>query len=258
MSEAPTAGLDRSPEETFRAARRALRAERRKLVDEQQAFERFADRVAALEPDRTRDQPRLVVDRVRDGGVERVREAYTETVASVPHYREEYGEPPIRHMARECNEELAAAVACGSGLSPQLQRSLAGTAREAASARDVVLDVLDEEAAALDRGAERVHDLVDELVALRDQPLERAEFDSLRETRERLEALDDRCEALTAARQETLRSHSRTDPLDVEDVGVYCYADCESIHPLLSQFAAVAEQVEATRRVVDRRLIEAR
>lgn len=258
MSEVGTAGLERSPVEAFDEARQALRAERRKLVDEQQAFEQFADRVGGLEPTRQPDRsPRSVPPRGRPG-LERVHAAYRETVMSVPHYREDYDESLAENLAGECDEALAVAVADGTHLSPWLQRSLVAAAREAGRARGEVLETIDEERAALDRGAERVRELVAELVALREQPLERAEFNCLRETRERLDAMAERCETLTTARQETLRSYNRANPLDLEHFGHYCYGDCESIHPIISLVADVAEQVDRTRQVVDRRLTEVR
>jgi len=258
MSDAPLAGLDRPPAETFAAARRALRTERRKLVDEQQAFEQFADRVGQLEPDRPSGHPRLLVNGRRDAGIERVRTAYRETVTSVPHYREDYGESLHRNVASELGEDIAAAVTNGASFSPGLQRSLVGASRETVRARGLVIDTIDEEATALDRGADRVLDLLDELATLRERPLERAGFDALRRTRERLDDLEERCESLTASRQETFRSHNRTAPLDVEDFGGYLYDDCASIHPVLSRLAALADAVDRTRRVVDRRLTEAR
>lgn len=257
MSESHAADLGRPMEETFADARRALQAERRALVDEQQAFETFANRVGDLAPDAGPGDHATSLDHHRGSALERVRDAYRETVMSVPHYPAEYGESLSSHVEGECSEAVAAAMTDGSRLSAHVQRSLVGAAREAIRCRGVVVDTLDEEARALDRGEDRTGELVEELSSLRAEPVEHAEFDSLRETRERLDAIADRCRSLAIARQETLQSYGRTTPLDVEDFGDYVYGDCEHVHPILSQFAGVAEQVEWTRRGVDRRLAQA-
>ncbi len=245
------------PTDTLQAAQQALRRERRQLEDERHAFEQFLGRVRALEPNQSRSGPAGPAPLAprRRTGLERVRDAYTETVMCVPHYHEEYDEAYAEHLAGELGEELAAAVTKGSQLHPSLKRSLVDAARQAVGVRESVIELLDDEADTLERAKRDLSELLDELASLLDQPLDHLEFNALRLTRERLQRLRTQCDDLAARRQDVLRRRRQTGLIDLEDFGLYLYDECPSTYPLLSVIADVGRLIDRTLARIDRSLL---
>jgi hypothetical protein len=228
-------------------AQTAVRRERRRMSDEHQAFEQFAERVRRLDARTPREVGGQTVINRQSTGLRAVRDAYTETVMSAPHYREEYDETYAVSVASELGEELAAAVTTATRLHPQMKQQLIEASEQALHARERLVEILDEEAAALESTAAELADLRADVESLLDQPLDDAEFDALRTTRDRLRAVKDRCEELADERQATLRRQRRSLPVEFDDLGQYLYEGCDRTCPLLSALADL-------RRAVDRHL----
>ena len=242
--------------DALESARLTLDRERRQFTDELGALESFADRVRSLSVSQPPSaDPAPLVGHTR--GLERVRDAYVETVMSVPHFQAVYDEPADESLREELGEELAAAITGGSALHPQLKRSLLGAIRQSIRSREVVLTHLEEEADALARAERTLTGLLEEVASVLAQPLDQLEFNALRLSRERLEELRRRCDELAVGRQDQLRRR-RISLLDIDEYGRYLYRDCESPFPVLSTIAAVGDLLEDAIRRVDARLARAR
>ena len=243
--------------DSFEDARLAIRAERRELIDERQAFEAFLARVNGLDVHQPqRMQPTVLATASRE--LDYVVDAYAETVATVPHYTDVYDEPVLEHFAGELGAELAAAVTSGSEFHPELKRLLLEGSRQAITARERVLELLEAEAAELDRAERALTAVLEELESLLAQPLEQLEFNALRLTRVRLTRLETDCNALAASRQSWIQNRQRTTIVDHDDLGHYFYGECEHTYPVLATIAEIGESIERTRRRLDRRLSRAR
>lgn len=243
-----------------RCATATLAAERERTVAERDAFTAFEKRVSRLEPrplDPASSGPPLSISQPQGGSLlERVREAYRETVMRVDHYDEEYGEPLSVNLAAEFGEEVGAAVCGGGAFTSPVKAAVCNAARDAVDRRSVFVDVLDEERAALEgaardlRGIGAVVERIDRTTI--------GSFGSLRETRERLCEIEQRCEDLVADRQTTLRTPRVGGRWDAEEsLNEYLYAELNVTYPVLADAADAADAVREQRRRIERALARA-
>ncbi len=243
--------------ENLDEAAHAIRRERRRLVDERRAFEEFAKRVRGFDAERPQPTGDRTLLHRQSGGLDAVRDAYEETVMSVPHYRDEYGEPYAVNVAGELSRELAAALESDGQFHSPLKRKLLQATGQAIASRERLIGVVDAEAEALESTGDDVAALAGDVASLGDQPLANLEFNALRLTRERLRDVRDRCDDLAADRQSTLQDRRRTLPVEIDDLGEYLYADCETTYPLLGAFADLRRRIDCLLRELDRRLARA-
>jgi hypothetical protein len=151
--------------EPIRRAAERTREEREELAAEAEALDAFDARLDGIgvEAPPTPTDTRLRHASRAGGGltgpsaaVTRVREAYRETVMSVPHYDRIYGESLAENLAAELGPTLAAMLdGDGPGtFTPERREALRSAVRSVAHQRRELVDVLDREAVSLDRAAE--------------------------------------------------------------------------------------------------------
>lgn len=263
-------------------ARSYCREERRRVADERDAFEEFADRVAGLSPtDATGPQNagnggrstdgapanaggaiRMQTGRSADGSLdpdlERVVDAYRETVTAVPHYEEEYDDTVAESLAEELGYDTAVATVSGKALSSGLQSALVTRSRRARVNRVELIDAIDEELAALDGAETRLstidrerRNLLDHLEGVSRE----VTFDAAIDVWNRLSQLEERCDDAVESRQDQLRGP----PMETGDgppLYEYLYNSLlETSYPVLAQFTQLADQLRVDRRRVERRLL---
>jgi hypothetical protein len=139
----------------------ASQRERARVLAERDAFEAFADRVAALDSAPAESATSSfdgssvavrTVDRAAPAGdvrLRRVLSAYRDTVMSVPHYREEYDETIAESLAAELGPDTAVALASNGTLCAGSKSALVSRGRRAAEARSSLADAIGEEIDAL-------------------------------------------------------------------------------------------------------------
>lgn len=242
------------PLETLDGGSWAVRKERRELADETKAFEAFLERVKALDSDPVSAQsPPVLVGRPRPVSG-RLRDAYTETVMSVPHFQAVYGESYQESLTRELNEELAVALATTDRFSPQLQRTLTDCVEEAIAARRSLIEFLEGELADIDATRDELEAIVRKLKSILEQPLDRAGFHVLKSSRERLGALEEDCGRLHRERQATIQREHSVAVAGIDDTAGYLYRPCNTNHPVLAAITRVCAEIESGYRMIDRRL----
>ena len=209
-------------------AEELVEAERTEVEAERRAFVRFADRVGGIEPvsgapaGRTRplteSEPRRV---------ERVRGAFRETVMSVDHYEEVYGESLVEHAAAELSANVATGFRRDSGtrFTGFYKSTLVSAVEQAVGWRERLRDQLDEELSSLEECRAELVDVLD-----------RCDGPGAGNGREAVEAdLDE-----LAERRQTLVQ--RRDPLsgtDGHELCRYVYADAGWTYPVLTAVARV-------------------
>jgi hypothetical protein len=240
-------------------ARAEVAEERSRTATEQEAFERFARRVARLDPSRPAAAQVAPADGViatatvsthsaTDRGLEAVREAYEETVMAVPHYEEEYAEPMARHIREEFGEEVATAVSGSGQLTPELKQVLVERAREAALERDQLMRRLNREAESLEAADDQFSTMTADLDEAEDSPLEEQGFEQLVDEWNRLGELESRLSRLLGERQETLESNGISTPGGgQQSLYEYLYADLDTAFPILVDGAVLADRVKTAR-----------
>lgn len=242
-------------EDPLEEAMASLTLERRRLDDEYHAFKRFRQRLRELDACEPNTGGRTPLVRERTVGLAQIREAYSETVMTVPHFHSEYNETFEQHLAGEYGAELAAAVTQGGQLHPPLKRSLLGATTQAMTARKSLLSVIERETNVLESFEREFTRLNEEFSAVVGQPLERIEFNALSRSRERLQAVKRSCEGLLVERQQCLREHQQSAAgIDVECVCLYFYEDCERTYPVLDGIAALVERTERSIETIESHL----
>ncbi|MDZ5811331.1 hypothetical protein U4E84_08215 [Halorubrum sp. AD140] len=259
-----------------RDATEAGRRERRRVLDERDAFEEFADRVDALDPAPTGgtapafDGSMAAVRTVGGGGddvrLRRVLAAYRDTVMSLPHYREEYDETIPESLAAELGPDTATALASNGTLSAGAQTALVRRGRRAAEARSSLADAIGAELDALtrfendltgvDRRRRRLLEHLDGVTG--------NGTDAALDVWERLDELERECDAIAADRQRSLDDPPMApDPTIGVDDGrafyEYLYGPTDGPrYPVLAEVSELAERIRTDRDRVASRLANGR
>lgn len=257
-----------------RDARAECRDERRRVLDERDAFERFAERVADVDPvpAETQRGPQewakrgLNAGARPDGGdpaLRQVLSAYRDTVMALPHYRSEYDETVAESLSAELGPDTATALASNGTLSPGAQSALVRRSRRAVDARERLADAvageierLTEAESALADVDRRRRRLVGHLDGMESGPAADAAIDVWRSLGE----LERDCDDLAADRQRELDDPPMTLDETVTDGGnnafyAYLYGATDGPrHPVLAQSASLADLVREDRSRVGSRV----
>lgn len=258
----------------IRDARTECRNERRRVLDERDAFERFAERVADVDPVpvETRRGPPERVERGLnagarpDGGdaaLRRVLSAYRDTVMALPHYRSEYDETVAESLSAELGPDTTTALASDGTLSPGAQSALVRRSRRAVDAREELADAVAGEVERLTEAESALADvdrrrrrLVGHLDGMKSGPAVDAAIDVWR----RLGELERDCDDLAADRQRELDDPPMTLGETVTDEGdrafyAYLYGATDGPrYPVLAQSASLADRVREDRSRVGSRV----
>lgn len=246
-------------------ARSAVAEERSRTATEREAFRQFARQIAGVEPSAASYQLAANDGAVSatsvanhappDGRLEAVREAYRDTVMSMPHYEDDYGEPIGRHLREEFGQEVSAAVTDGDRLTPELKSVLVKRSREAAKDRDRLIHRLDDEAESLESADDELAAVLEDVREAESRPLDGLGYRQLADEWNRLGELESRLSRLLGHRQERLVGGASSGPDGGRSLRQYLYADLETAFPVLADGAVVADRVKGARSRVLRALI---
>lgn len=239
-----------------RRARESCEFERERLVAEYEAFLEFADRVLDVQVAPRPDGGRLMGDTFvgasqKDRSMERVEEAYRETVMDVPHFDDDYDESLKEHMAADLGPELAAAVADGRPLTPSVQKTIVASAQTAAEDRKVLIDQLEEELSDLDDAEGQLRSISNRFQRTDGEGLVHRTFPELETRWRRLEALEGDCADLLEERQGQLRDRAPDRGTRLQSptaVSGYLYGDLDVDFPVLSAGTRLLDRVREEKR----------
>lgn len=236
----------------IRAARSVLATERRRVVAEKDAFEAFRRRVESIvtRPSApsgpaavSTRQGGVLAAQQSEGSLSDLRSAYRETVMSVDHYEEDYGEPLAQHLATEFGRDVATAVTAGDGVSPGLQSALVAGVRDARASRDVLLDTIDDEDDRLSDAVTGLRTIESARSELANDPFRRVEFDDLTDRWTTLRSLDGRLDELLADQQARRRELS-TSETNRNAFYEYVYQDLDTDYPVLVDGVRLARHLD--------------
>lgn len=217
-------------------ADRVLEREHDETTAERDAFAAFTDRLATIDPvaPTTGNVGAIrVMDHEQPSEqTERVRTAYRETVMSVPHYDEVYGESLAENMAAEFGPEV---TACVSMTEPQAftqpyKNALQAAAAKATRERQAFVEALDREAQSI---ADARTELTELLAALNTTII--PEWQS--------KAFADRLNHIAQERQEALRTNRSLPRLDGHSFCGYLYQSEPWLYPVLTAVTRLREAV---------------
>jgi hypothetical protein len=248
-------------------ARTQVRTEREAIDAKRRAFERFRDRVAAVQPEPAPSSSRITAtggtlhqkssskDRCRT-----VRTAFDETIR--PHSVADVDgtESLLTTIRNELSESIALALA------PTTESTFSATLKEAivseASARRTEIDVLHRalvrEEAHLDDAGDVVDDVTTWITDADQTPLTDLGFEALRTRHETLAGHRDRCAELARERQAFLRQTTNENV----DVGIrhrslvpYLYGEFPVDHPVLTTVVRLDSVCAECQRAVRQHLV---
>jgi hypothetical protein len=254
-------GIDTTQrQEVFDRARACLRTERRRTIDEQEAFRVFESQVRTLEGQSRGSQADVAeVQLAASGsarGLQAVRDAYEATVMAVPHYEEEYDEPFETHVQTEFGPEIAALLCQGRVLDGQSKGAVLAAAAQAQESRSQLLDALDDEQDSFEDLTAELRSVLEELPEYHEATYADLSFGALDAYRTRLTVLEEKCSAVVDRRQATLVDQRRdlALPIDGPDVPTFVYQTLDVRYPIVATAADALDHVQSLRRDVERAL----
>lgn len=235
-----------------------LDAERRAVSREIDAFDAFLDRVGAVDPGRPAPAGGVRAMHRRSGGagLDAIRSAYEDTVMSVTHYDEEYGDTYRESVVAEFGPEIGVALTEGPRLQPHLKRAVTEKARQCRADREQFLEVLDAESESIEAVGSGVRDVRSELRDFDPDPPASRGFGALEAEWRRLDFLEGELDGLATDRQRAIirQRRSFTLPTGAPDVPSYLYQGHDDEYPLLSTCVELREQARSRKSGRERKL----
>jgi len=241
---------------TFRYVAQAqslVAEERERTTDERDAFTAFERKVSEIEATQSVPTGGSVVTMANgpsDRQLQQVRDAYRETVMSVPHYEAEYDEAIEVNMTAELGEEVATAVLDGTRFTRQIKHGLISQCNEAQRRRRELLAALKREERRLTSANEEFHDVEDALEAGMPESVRDCSFPELSDRWQQLGDVESRCrdllEEYSASRGGTRGKRS--------EFREYVYQSLPTEHPVLSDGTRLLDHITDCRRTVMRAL----
>lgn len=243
-----------------RDAREICNTERENARAEYDSFQQFEDRTSALDTGgttlSTTGATQSIAGTAHDSRLDRVRDAYRDTVMDVPHYDAEYGDSLPESMAEEFGTDVAAAVCRGDTLSPQLQRTLVARSDNAAARREELDDAIETELNALEQAASDLERLERERRNLVEHVDDARRFDAAADVWQRLGDIDARVEDVVSDRQEQLRDPPMKAHDGLPSFHEYLYDQLETTYPILAAATELVECIREDRKRMMRTLTE--
>jgi hypothetical protein len=227
-------------------ARECLRTERRRAVDEREAFRAFGGRLRGNTPagDSTAPLGRVTTTLCS------VRDAYEETVMMVPHYTEKYNEPYPQHVERELGPDVATILTRGQSFDRRHRQTVLSAVTGARDRRTRCIDRLDDEETALAEFAGELVEVAQQLDDLGGAALPELSVGALEGHYTRLGTLQAVCEEVVDRRQSALIEQRRTlqSPHPGPDIPARVYTDLDVDYPVVAAATELLERIDATQR----------
>jgi hypothetical protein len=188
--------------------------------------------------------------------LERVRNAYRDTVMSVPHYDEDYGDSLPESLAEEFGPEIATAILTSDQLTPHLRNLLIDATHHARESRHALLQGLENEHSALEAADENLTRLSADLDdVLSTQSFHAWSGKDLTNARDCLHDREAECDQLAADRQATLREQRipGTHHIDHEFTE-YLYESLPVTYPVLTDITSLVGTLRTAQHSVERAL----
>lgn len=221
--------------EPFPTATTRVEQERNEIEREREAFQEFAERTRTLPTVSQTPSASCGTTVLGDGPsdrVERLQEAYEETVMDIPHYDAVYGESIGENLLAEFGPEFASLFdpSSGVGFTEYHRDALTSATRVRIEERERFEAVLDGERASLRTAKRTLESIIDDLDSTVVDDWYREEFFT-------------RVDDLLSARQSDLGSRPTHSRLDGHDLCEYLYADEPWSYPVLTAGGRLLDSV---------------
>lgn len=232
-----------------------IQTEQKQVTAERTAFERFIKRVAALDSSKRLsgtdvrslsshqnqkgisvvNQPiQEISPQNADSGsksIESVWTAYEETVMSVSHHQDVYGESLVEDFTAELGQNLVCMLTENDVLTPQLQTAILNQGQQARKRRTDLLNQVEAEHKTLVNVRRQLRELSETTTAI-EKNLSSRPFQELVQSWERLEMMTVECETLLRERQANIQTGKKL--VSMESVQQYLYQPFQWRYPVLN------------------------
>lgn len=183
--------------------------------------------------------------------LQRVQQAYRETVMAVAHYEEDYGQSLAADLREEFTDEIAIAVTTGEQFTPHLKTAVQQHATNAQTERTQLLQDIEDEQTGLEQAKQTMGPITDALQAFDESLLVNQSFPALQDQYERFCEYEEQCTAVVEQRQQHHHETPRQWPNgEVGDLQWYLYADLPVQYPVLADGATLINQLEAAQQTI--------
>jgi soluble cytochrome b562 len=244
----------------------ALDDERDCLEAERAAFTQFRKRVAGMDvsesamPTATTKVKNAIMGTSETSTsaaqIEQVRNAYHETIMSVPHYEDDYDQSLDTDLAEEFGPELANALATTDSLTPPLHETVLTASQQATEGRTTLLSALDREADDLQQVRDTLETMHTTLTKMNQRPITAWATNKIISTYEQLVEFETQCDELAAERQAELHSRRVPRPIHAnEEFNEYLYESLPVTYPVLVDLAEFDSLLQTARQHLEQALI---
>lgn len=233
------------------ALRVSVQTERRCVIDEREAFDAFRDRVESInttDPDQTYDGPQSL-QLEHTPGLDRVRNAYKNTVMSTSNYETEYNDTYKQSVVEEFGPEVGLLLTNGVCFDQQLKKAVLDNIHYSQKKRDELLQTLEIETESIDTVEGKVRPVLDELQGFAKKCSAGQDYGVLEAEWTRLDLLSEKTDKIAHNRQKAIKRQRKVLKLtsDQPDIPTYLYHDFENKYPLLSELVDIRSQIEIYR-----------
>jgi DNA repair exonuclease SbcCD ATPase subunit len=239
-----------------------IHKEQDEIRTELAAFDTFIDEIKGITPV---EQPPALESQQSNAGFltpdgsqfEEVRQAYEQTVMSVPHYEEEYDDTITESLAEEFGSEIVTQFTTGQRFSPVIKEYVIEAAQQSQQKREYFLSTLESEHETLRTAQERLEKIDAQLECLTMVPPSDISVDKLIQHHNRLIDLEETCETVLKERQQQRldRPASVTGPrTDIADLYSYLYDSLPVTYPVLADTAELLERLQDNQRELAKEL----
>lgn len=244
----------------LKSARSELEEDQSRTASERDAFMEFGRRVSDLPAEVTEPAgipaggtaSAIGTTQGSDTAMDKVQQAYRETVMAVPHYEEEYGESLRENMTIEFGEDFAASVGAGSQFTPVVQQVLVAKTREATVERSRLIKAHRREDESLAKAEDTFSKLQSTLMRYHPDKLRQASYQTLIERWDELDSLENQCSDAVDARQRRLQTEpiDQGGPTNAPAFVEYLYGALDVDYPVLATGASFLEQIRTSRQTI--------
>lgn len=236
-------------------ARQAVFKEQQRIEAEVAAFREFQRRIQSLETEQASTAvadpmqvPTQIISDGVSGSLTEVYEAYIDTVMSLEHYEEDYGESLQVNIRNEFGPEIAQAVCQQELLTVNLKNALISATSSARTTRDNFLEELKREEETLEK-AKTTFQNIENPFMTRDEPLNECSLSTLGRMWSELDSIEESVRDLAKMRQTEIQTRRKRIPEDeLHLLCEYLYTDLPVDYPILADAATQCRQLSVLRR----------
>ncbi len=232
-----------------------VREERRRTDRERDAFSEFAATVSSLDsspPNTTTSQTRPLFVESQQTDTSEIKQAYRESIMSVPHYEEEYDETLAVNLRAEFDSKIAAAIIEGKSVTPRLQRAVIAAAVTAQKERAEFITKLKTEEDKLISARQTLSEVDEMLTSVLNHQLYGHSFDEIHEMYQQLIQGQSECRKVLQDRQTQRQTgHARIRSESVLDLQNYLYHELSDTYPVLSDTLELYEDLRLGRNRIE-------